>query len=101
MFDLAVVEIAGRQYTLTPELILSVNSLGDIKTLVCDKVILLAKGDKVQIGTPYLKDTLTFDIVEQTRGRKVRVAKFHAKANYRKVRGSRDMMTVIKLKEDK
>lgn len=100
MLNYAIVEISGRQYKIEPGKSILVDSLGDIKNLDCDKVLLLSDDDKLSIGKPYLKEVLKFT-VEEARGEKIRVAKFHAKANYRKVRGSRAYLSRIKLLEDK
>lgn len=93
----AVVEIAGRQYKISPDQLLLVNFLGDIKKFECDKVLLLADDKSLKIGKPYLKEKLSFEVVEQVRGKKIRVAKYHAKANTRKVTGSRATYSRIKL----
>lgn len=97
----AVVEIAGRQYKVVPNQVLTVDNLGDIKTFECDKVLLLA-GDSLSLGNPYLKDKLMFEVLESKREPKIRVATYKAKAKTRKVRGSRRSVSVIKLAmEDK
>lgn len=66
------------------------------------KVLLLSENGKIKIGKPYLKETLTLKILEQVKGPKVRVAKYHAKANYRRVRGYRSKLTkvILDVKKD-
>ncbi len=96
MFKLAVVEIAGRQYMVTPGMEFNVNSLGDVKALDCDKVLLVIDGTKISIGTPYLKEKISFEVLRSQRSRKIRVAKFHAKANWRKVYGARQLSSKLK-----
>ena len=98
MLKYAVVEIAGKQYKVAPDQELVVHSLGDVKELVCDKVLMSMDEKGLKIGDPYLKEALTFTVLEAVRGEKIRVAKFHAKANFRKVRGSSSKLTKIKLK---
>jgi ribosomal protein L21 len=98
--NMYVCEIAGRQYVVTPGQILTVNHLKDVSDkLVVDKVLLETDGVKVEIGTPYLPKKLEFDVLGNTRGEKIRVSKFSAKANYRKVTGSRSHLTQIRLTE--
>ena len=93
-----VAEISGRQYKVAPGKTLWVDFLGtDIKELECDKVLLSSNGDKVEVGTPYLKEKVKFEVLSSKRERKIRVAKFHAKANYRRVRGSRRALSEIRL----
>ncbi len=99
MWKFAVVEIAGKQYLVRPGEELVVNSLGDAKDIDCDKVLLLAD-DQVSLGAPFIKSHIKFNVLEQLRGKKIRVAKFHAKANTRKVRGSKSMLTKVKVAEE-
>lgn len=101
MFKYAVVKIAGKQYTVKPDQELKVNSLGDVKELEVSQILMLVGEDgKIQVGTPYLSDSLKFDVISSGRDKKIRVAKFHAKANYRRVRGSRAHYTVVSTKSD-
>ena len=93
MFQYAVCEINKKQYKVIPnkELLLHFQD-GDQKEIESN-VLLLAEDGKLKIGKPYLKEKLTLTVVEQTRGDKIRVAKFHAKANYRRVTGARSKLT--------
>jgi len=93
----AVVEIAGRQYKVSPGESIKVNSLGDVKELTCDKVLLLAEESELKIGTPYLENKLKFSVEGPLKDKKIRVSKFHAKANTRKVTGSRAVYSVLTL----
>jgi ribosomal protein L21 len=96
-----VVEIAGRQYKVEPGKELLVNFLGDIKDFESDKVLMVADDKSVKIGAPYLSEKIKFDVLEAVRGKKIRVAIFHAKANFRKVKGSRSTMSKIKMADGK
>ena len=89
-FKVAVVEIAGRQYLIEPNSKIQVNFLGDIKEFVADKVLLLASDNGVEVGAPYLKDKIDFNVVGSVKGDKKRVSTYHAKANTRRTVGSRD-----------
>ncbi|MBI3109444.1 50S ribosomal protein L21 [Candidatus Daviesbacteria bacterium] len=83
MIDYAVCEIAGKQYKVVPGQSLTV--AGQLSA----KVLLLAENGKIKVGHPYLKENLNLKSLGEVKGEKVRVAKFHAKANYRKVTGYR------------
>lgn len=96
MLKYAVVEIAGRQYLAEPNKEFSVNNLGEVKNIECDKVLLMAEDSKIEVGKPYLKETLKFDVVG-SENKKIRVAKFHAKANYRRVIGAKNTFSKVKL----
>ncbi len=97
MLNYAVVEIAGKQYKVEKDKPILVNYLGDIKSFECDKVILKVEDNKLSFGSPYLKDKLKFVVVEPVKSKKVRVATYHAKANTRKVKGSKTLSSKIQL----
>lgn len=99
MLNYAIVEIKGKQYLVTPNKPLTVNHLGDDKSYECDRVLLRSDNEKLEIGSPYLKDKLNFTVLETVTPIKIRVAKFHAKANYRRVSGSKQKYTKIVLSE--
>ncbi len=58
-------------------------------------VLLLVDEKKISLGKPYLKEKFSLKVLEQKRGPKIRVAKFHAKANYRRVTGHRANLTRV------
>lgn len=95
MLDYAICEISGKQYKIIPNLALEVDFLNDLKKIDA-LVLLLSEAGKLKIGTPYLKEKLTLECLETVRGDKIRVAKFHAKANYRKVTGHKSKKTKVR-----
>ncbi len=95
--DFAIVEILGHQYKVMPGNPFEVDFLGDLKALECEKVLAMSDGKDLKVGTPYLKEKLIFEVIG-TKQNKIRVAKYHAKANTRKVTGSKRKTSVIKLK---
>jgi len=95
MLNYAVLEISGKQYLLYPNVPLNVDYLGEDKKKIDVSVLLSSEDGKIKLGKPYLKEKLSLDVVENVRGEKIRVAKFHAKANYRKVRGHRSKLTKV------
>jgi ribosomal protein L21 len=97
MLDFAVCEISGKQYKLVPNQPIEVDYLGEIDKEISAQVLILSEDGKLKVGTPYLKETLTLDYIESIKADKIRVAKFHAKANYRKVTGIRPKKTRVVL----
>lgn len=96
MLDYAICEISGKQYKVTPNNPIEVDFLGDLekevdlaKAGIETKLLLLSEDGKIKIGTPYLKEKLELKFLENVKSDKIRVAKFHAKANFRKVTGNR------------
>ena len=94
MSDYAICEILGKQYKVIPGKPFKVDLLDEGQKKEA-KVLLLSEGGKIKIGTPYLKDQLTLKYLEEVKDRKIRVAKFHAKANYRKVKGHRSKKALL------
>lgn len=97
MLDYAICEIAGKQYKVIPDKALEVDFLGEGNKDIEAVVLLLSEGDKLKIGSPYLKEKLTLKRVENVKGDKIRVSKFHAKANYRRTTGHRAKLTKVLL----
>lgn len=86
-----ICEIAGKQVKVIPNKPFEVEMETELKEI--NSNVLLISDDKLQIGTPFLKDAISLKVLDNTLGEKVRVAKFHAKANYRRVTGYRKHVT--------
>ena len=94
----AVVVSGGKQYkvqegdTLTVDLLsVEPNSAYDFA-----EVLLFVDGDTKAVGQPNLADVrVSGKVLEHTKGDKVRVAKFKAKAKYRRVRGFRASLSKV------
>lgn len=89
-----IVEINGKQYKVSPQKPLMVDYQGEDKKTLVAKVLIKADDQKLTIGDPYLKDA-SFKILSSEKLPKIRVAKFHAKANFRKVKGIRPKATRV------
>ena len=94
MLDYAICEISGKQYKVIPNEPLEVDLL-DTKKDVEVAVLLLSDEGKTKIGTPYLKEKMLLKYLGEIKSDKIRVAKFHAKANYRKVTGHKSKLTKV------
>ena len=98
--NFAVIKAAGKQYKVTPGLVLEVDKIEgeNGKSISFEEVLLTGDGDKVVVGAPIIKGALvTAKIVAQTQGEKVRVAKFKAKSKYRRATGFRAKLTKIEI----
>jgi large subunit ribosomal protein L21 len=96
----AIVNINGIQTRVTPDEVLQVARLrgepGD--TLTFDKVLLVADGDTIAVGAPFVKGaSLTAEVVDHLRGPKLRIFKFKRRHDYRRRRGYRDELTRIRV----
>ncbi|MCL4366887.1 50S ribosomal protein L21 [Patescibacteria group bacterium] len=97
----AVCEIKGKQYLVKPKVDFEVDFQGGEKTIKNDKVLLVVRDGKLELGKPYLKTNLEFEVLEDKQTPKLRVATYKAKANYRRVIGSRRKISKIRLVEKK
>lgn len=94
MLKYAILEIGGKQYSVEPGRPFEVTLPGQAWEA---RVLLLAEGGKIKVGKPYLKEKLRLKVLDTLKGEKIRVAKYHAKANYRKVHGFRPQISRVVL----
>ena len=94
MLNYAICEISGKQYKIIPGKTFEVSLQKDGDPIEAN-ILLLSEDGKLKIGKPFLKEKLTFKRVEDLKGPKIRVSKFHAKANYRKTIGYRSKITKL------
>jgi len=98
--DFAIIETGGKQYRVVPGEDLEVEKLETEKgkKVSFDKILLIKNGEKIEIGTPYLKGkVIEAEVIDQKKGKKIRVARFKAKSRYRKVLGHRQRITQVKI----
>lgn len=97
----AIIRTGGKQYKVSEGEILEIEKPETEKKLVEFKeVLLLVDEEGVRIGQPLVeKVKVVGEILEQTKKKKIRVAKFRAKTGYRKVTGHRQKATKIKIKK--
>ena len=96
----AIVNINGIQTRVAPDEVLSVPRLaGDPgQQLTFDRVILLADGDSITVGQPFVKGaSLTAEVLDHVRGPKLKVFKFKRRREYRRRKGHRDELTRIRV----
>ena len=96
----AVIETGGKQYKVAPGQKLKIEKLeskaGD--SLAFDKVLLVADGDNVQVGAPYVAGAkVEGKVVKQGHHKTVIVFKYHSKTRYRKKKGHRQLFTEVEI----
>lgn len=97
MLNYIVAEISGKQYKISPKQVVLVDFLGDLKEFECNKVLLKSEDGKLEVGNPFLKKGVNFEVLEGTKKTKIRVATFKSKANYRRVIGQKTLQSKIRL----
>ena len=96
----AIVNINGIQTRVAPDEVLSVPRLtGDPgQQLTFDRVILLADGDSITVGQPFVKGaTLVAEVVEHFRGEKIKIFKYKRRHDYRRRAGHRSELTRLRV----
>ncbi len=96
----AVIATGGKQYKVTEGLTLKVEKLeGDAGAAVdINKVLMIADGSDVKIGTPYLDGSkVSATIVSQGRAKKVEIMKFRRRKHSQKRTGHRQYYTEIEI----
>ena len=98
----AVIETGGKQYRVEVGTELQVELL-DVepgKTIVLDRVLLVADGDTSSIGRPLVEDAaVSAEVVRQIRGEKLISFKYRPKARSRVKKGHRQELTVLRISD--
>ncbi len=96
----AVIETGGKQYRVSSEQKIRVEKLNGENggEVVFDKILLLADGEKIKIGAPYIAGAkVVGEISKQGRDKKKIVFKYHSKNRFRKKKGHRQSFTEVKI----
>lgn len=102
MADLAIIKKGTQQYAMEVGRFLDLPHIEGKAddTIDFDEVLLVKKGDKIEIGTPLVnKAKVKTVIVKQFKTKKVEAMKFKAKSRYRKRWGFRSELTRLKVVE--
>jgi len=99
MTKIAVIKTGGKQYFAKEKDVLIVDKLDFAKDaqVELDSVAQFDPEGDIELGTPLLTKKVTVKIVDHVAGDKIRVARFKAKARYRKVTGFRPKYTKIEV----
>lgn len=102
MTNFVVLETGGKQYKVTEgskikiEKIIGEYKVGD--KLSFENVLLISKGENVQIGAPYISGAaIEAEIVDIGKNKTIDVIKYKAKSNYYKKYGHRQPYFQIKV----
>ncbi|MBP9999282.1 MAG: 50S ribosomal protein L21 [Proteobacteria bacterium] len=98
MANFAIFQTGGKQYRVRAGDTIKVEKINAESDVEFDKVLMLDN----KIGTPYVDGARVIaTVVEQKRDDKVLVFKKKRRQNYRRTRGHRQYITVLKIKEIK
>lgn len=95
----AVIRTGGKQYIVRENDVIEVELLKvEAGKKVDFEVLLVADGDKVEVGTPLVTGAkVSGSVVEDVKGKKLVVFKFRRRKNYRVKTGHRQKYTQIKI----
>ena len=95
----AVIKTGGKQYRVAVGDKFKVESLNaDIgETVSFDEVMMVADGDKVEVGTPLLSTSVQATVLAHGRGDKLRILKFRRRQNSRTRGGHRQNYTFVEV----
>jgi large subunit ribosomal protein L21 len=97
----AIVKTGGKQYRVAVGDQITVERLpGDVGGAISLEQVLALGGDTPQVGTPVVAGaSVRAKILQQPRGTKIIVFKKKRRKNYRRKRGHRQELTVLKIEE--
>ncbi len=97
----AVFFSGGRQYLVSEgdTVLLGKINVDKGRPVEFDKVLLTVDDKKVEIGKPYLSSKVKGAVVEELRGKKIRVFKYKAKTGYHKTQGYRELQTKVRIEK--
>jgi large subunit ribosomal protein L21 len=96
----AVIRTGGKQYSVNKDDIIIVEKLPEEqgKTITFSDVLMITEGEKTLVGTPYIENaSVTAQVIEQSRSKKIIVFKKKIRQNYRRTMGHRQLQTKLKI----
>ena len=95
----AIVKTGGKQYKVAVDDVLTVEKIdGEPGAEISLPAVLLVDGDQLTTDAKDLeKVAVTGEVLEHTKGPKIRIHKFKNKTGYHKRQGHRQQLTVLKV----
>ncbi len=96
----AVIKTGGKQYKLAQGEVVRVEKLDaeEGASVELDKVLMIADGDSINVGTPYVDGgKVTATVKSHGRAKKVEIMKFRRRKHHQKRTGHRQYYTEIEI----
>jgi len=96
----AVIETGGKQYRVSEGQSIKVEKLvaDEGSSVDLDKVLMVANGDDIKVGAPYLDGgKVTATVKAHGRGKKIRIIKFRRRKHHQKEQGHRQSYTELEI----
>lgn len=97
---LAIIKTGGKQYVVSPGNRIKIEKLDKKEgaEVVFSEVLLLDKGNQLEIGTPLVKGAkVSGKILKQGKAKKVIIFKYKTKKRYQKKKGHRQLFTQVEI----
>ena len=98
----AIIETGGKQYKVSEGDVIFIEKLeaAEGETVTFDKVLVVADGDKVNVGAPAVDGaSVTAKVEKQGKSKKIYVFKMKRKKNYRRKKGHRQPFTKVTIEK--
>jgi len=100
----AIIEDSGKQFKVSQGDLLRVDLVGSGRkdvTVEFDRVLFLADGDNITVGTPTIAGAKVIGKIEkhEVPGEKIRVLKYKRRKGYRLTKGHRQKYTEVRITE--
>lgn len=96
----ALVEISGQQFNVSEGDVIKapLQSLEPGAEINIDKILMTSDGDDVNVGTPTIGGSVTAEVVENGRDKKILVFHKKRRKGYQKLNGHRQHYSLVKIK---
>lgn len=100
MPQFAVIKTGGKQYLVSPGRKLKIEKIPGANPVIFDEVLLVGNEDKIEFGTPLVKNAkVKAELIGDGKRDKVVIFRYHSKTRYRKLKGHRQPFTEVLIKE--
>lgn len=97
----AVIRSGGKQYKIKVGDTIELDKISpENKNIVFDDVLLVVDSGAATVGKPIISGArVEAKLIENIKGKKIRVMKFKAKSRYRRITGFRPQLSVVKIEK--
>lgn len=97
---LAVIKTGGKQYLVSPGDKIKIEKINtpEGEEIIFSEVLLVEKGNKIEIGTPLVKEAkVTGKVLKQSRTKKIIVFKYKSKTRHKTKKGHHQLFTEVEI----
>ena len=98
----AIIDTGGFQQKVAPGDTVRVQKInsGAGKAVTFENVLLVANGDRIMIGSPYVKNaSVTAELLDDEKGKKIVIFKKKPRKGHKKTRGHRQQYSLVTVKD--